>query len=255
MGLPVADARLGALNEAPTPAATPREPRKGHLVLLLAPIAVMVAAGYVADALWPTLVEDHPLWLLGLSVRNRYAVLVVNRVDLWAYYVVGTVRLLLPDPFFFALGWVYGPAALRWMEHRTPSIGAIMRRLEAWFGRWGYPLVLIIPNNYVCLIAGAAGMSPVVFAALNVVGTLGRLLLLQILGDIFSGPIDALLGWVADYRVPLLVISIVVVALMAGNELRRGRKEIEDLQELESSGEWDRDEGVAPDVDHHEPNS
>ena len=209
-------------------------------MLLLAPIAVMVAAGYVADALWPTLVEEHPLWLLGLSARNRYAVLVVNRVDLWAYYLVGTVRLLLPDPFFFALGWLYGPAAIRWMESRSPTIGATMRRLETWFVRWGHPLVLILPNNYVCLIAGAARMSIPVFIALNVTGTVGRLLLLQIVGDVFSGPIDTLLGWIADYRIPLLVISILVVVVMAGSEVRRGRKDIEGLHELER-GDSDAD--------------
>ena len=99
------------MDETSPPVAGHRQPHKGHLALLIGPIAVMVAMGYVADALWPTLVEQHPLWLLGLSARNRYAVLVVNRVDLWAYYLLGTGRLLLPDPFFFALGWMYGPAA------------------------------------------------------------------------------------------------------------------------------------------------
>jgi membrane protein DedA with SNARE-associated domain len=172
------------LDEAGAPIVEHREPRKGHLALLITPIAVMVAMGYVADALWPTLVEEHPLWLLGLSARNRYAVLVVNRVDLWAYYLLGTFRLLLPDPFFFALGWMYGPAALRWMEQRTPTVGSQMRRLEGYFGTWGYPLVVVIPNNYVCLIAGAARMSIPVFAALNVVGTVGRLLMLQVVGDL-----------------------------------------------------------------------
>ncbi|HEY6533942.1 MAG TPA: hypothetical protein VIY72_16655 [Acidimicrobiales bacterium] len=234
------------MNEATPPVVGHREPRKGHLALLIVPIAVMVAMGYLADALWPTLVEEHPLWLLGLSARNRYAVLVVNRVDLWAYYLVGTVRLLLPDPFFFALGWLYGPAALRWMEQRTPTVGSQMRRIEGWFGRWGYPLVMVLPNNYVCLIAGAARMSIPVFAALNVVGTVGRLLFLQVLGDVFSGPIDSLLGWIADYRIPLLVVSIVIVAIMAGGELRRGRKEIEGLQELEQSGEVDPESGSPP---------
>ena len=181
--------RISALDgETATPVAPEREPRRGPLALLIAPIVVMIACGYVADALWPTLVEEHPLWLLGLSARNRYAVLVVNRVDLWAYYLWGTLRLLLPDPFFFALGWFYGPAALRWMEQRTPTVGTMMRRVESWFGRWGHPLVVLIPNNYVCLIAGAARMSPVLFAFLNVTGTVGRLALLQVVGDVFSGP-------------------------------------------------------------------
>jgi membrane protein DedA with SNARE-associated domain len=223
--------------EPSTPVVPEREPRRGPLVLLIAPIVVMIACGYVADALWPTLVEEHPLWLLGLSARNRYAVLVVNRVDLWAYYLWGTLRLLLPDPFFFALGWFYGPAALRWMERRTPTVGTMMRRVESWFARWGHPLVVILPNNYVCLVAGAARMSPVLFAFLNVTGTVGRLAVLQVIGDVFSGPIDWFLDLVAQYRIPLLVVSTVVVVIMASGELRRGRKDIEDLQELERSGE------------------
>jgi len=213
------------------------EPRRGPLALLIAPIIAMIICGYVADALWPTLVEEHPLWLLGLSARNRYAVLVVNRIDVWAYYLVGTGRLLLPDPLFFALGWFYGPAALRWMERRTPSVGSMMRRLERWFARFGHPLVVIMPNNYVCLIAGAAQMSPLMFAFLNVTGTVGRLALLQVVGDVFSGPIDWVLGVVSDYRLPLMAISIVTVGIMAGAELRRGRKEIEGLQELDRSTE------------------
>ncbi len=232
--------------ETDLPAAHERQPRRGPLALLIAPIIAMIAAGYVADALWPTLVESHPLWLLGLSARNRYAVLVVNRVDLWAYYLWGTLRLLLPDPFFFALGWFYGPAALRWMEKRTPTVGTMMRRLEGWFGRWGHPLVVIMPNNYVSLIAGASGMSPVLFAFLNVTGTVGRLALLQIVGDVFSGPIDWFLELVATYRIPLLVVSMVIVGVMAGGELRRGRKEIEGLQELEHSADPD-----APPVPNH----
>jgi membrane protein DedA with SNARE-associated domain len=223
--------------EPSTPVVPEREPRRGPLVLLIAPIVVMIACGYVADALWPTLVEEHPLWLLGLSARNRYALLVVNRVDLWAYYLWGTLRLLLPDPFFFALGWFYGPAALRWMEHRTPTVGTMMRRVENLFARWGHPLVVILPNNYVCLVAGAARMSPVLFAFLNVTGTIGRLALLQVLGSSLTRPIDWFLDLVAQYRIPLLVVSTVVVVIMASGELRRGRKDIEDLQDLERSGE------------------
>ena len=215
-------------------------------MLLIAPIVAMIAAGYVADALWPTLVERHPLWLLGLSARNRYVLLVVNRVDLWAYYLWGTLRLLLPDPFFFALGWFYGPAALRWMERRTPTVGSTMRKLERAFGRWGHPLVVIMPNNYVCLIAGASGMSPLLFAFLNVTGTVGRLWLFQLLGSRLTRPIDWFLEQVATYRIPLLVISIVVVAVMAAGELRRGRKNIESLQELDRSLDPD-----APPVPNH----
>lgn len=174
---------------------------------------------------------------MSLSSKNRYLVLVVNHVDLWAYYLIGTIRLLLPDPFFYAIGWFYGAAALRWMEKRTPTAGRYMRSVEGWFGKWGAPLVVLFPNNYVCLVAGAAKMRPVKFAMLNIIGTIGRLFMLQIIGDIFAGPIDSLLGFIAQWRIPLLAVSIGLVAIFWIGELRRGGKEVEAFRELEDAAD------------------
>lgn len=212
-------------------------PGRRHLTLLIAPIVAMVIAGYTADALWPDLVNSNPLWLIALSAKNRYLVLVVNNVELWAYYVIGSIRLLLPDPFFFAIGWFYGAAALRWMETRTPTTGRYMRAVEKWFGRWGAPLVVLFPNNYVCLVAGAAKMRPLTFAILNVIGTFGRLLMLQVIGDVFAGPIDSVLDFVARWRLPLLAVSIGLVALFWVSEIRRGNQEIEAFRELEDAAD------------------
>lgn len=218
---------------------TPADAHRGrrHLILIIAPIIAMVVAGYTADALWPDLVNGNPLLLISLSAKNRYLVLVVNNLSLWAYYVVGAIRLLLPDPFFFALGWFYGEAALNWMERRTPTTGRYMRAVEGWFGKWGAPLVVLFPNNYVCLVAGAAKMNPVRFAILNIAGTIGRLFMLQIIGDVFAGPIDSLLGFIAQWRIPLLVISIGLVAVFWISELRRGKQEIEAFRELEDAAD------------------
>jgi membrane protein DedA with SNARE-associated domain len=197
----------------------------------------MVVASYIADALWPDLVTNNPLLLIGLSAKNRYLVLVVNHVSTLWFFVIGTLRLLLPDPFFFALGWFYGEAALTWMERRTPTTGRYMRTIEGWFGKWGAPLVVLFPNNYMCLIAGAAKMHPVKFAALNIVGTISRLLMIQVVGDVFSGPIDSILSFIASWRIPLLIISISLVAIFWISELRRGRKEIEAFRELEDAAD------------------
>lgn len=216
---------------------SPSRAGRRHLALLLVPIGAMVAAGYVADALWPSLVESNPVLLIALSAKNRYLVLVVNHVPTVSYYLVGTFRLLLPDPFFFALGWMFGEAALHWMERRTANVGRIMRVLERWFARWGDPLVVLFPNNYICTIAGVARMSPVRFATLNVVGTVGRLLMIQVIGDVFAGPIDWLLDLVARWRVPLLVATISLVALSWVLELRNGRRELDALHELEDAAD------------------
>lgn len=215
----------------------PAHPARIHLAWLLAPIAVLVVASYTADALWPSLVESDPLLLIALSAKNRYLVLVVNSLPDWEYYVVGTLRLLLPDPFFFILGWMYGEAALHWMERRTPTVGRIMRTLERWFGRWGAPLVVLFPNNYVCAIAGAARMSPLRFAALNVIGTIGRLVMIAVIGDVFAGPIDSVLDFVAAWRLQLLVVTVSLVVLSWVLELRNGRREIDALRELEDAAD------------------
>lgn len=197
----------------------------------------MVICGYIADALWPTLVESNPLLLIGLSAKNRYLVLVVNNVASVWYYLIGTLRLLAPDPLFFLIGWFYGQAALRWMERRTPTIGSFMARLERWFPRLSWPLVLMFPNNYVCLIAGAARMSPVLFITLDIIGTLGRLLMIQVIGDVFAGPVDSFLGFVATWRIPILIVTIGLVALSTVGEFRRGNREMDALHDLEDAAD------------------
>lgn len=224
------------MSAEPEPPAQPRLGRR-HLILLIVPILAMVVAGYIADALWPDLVNSNPLLLIGLSAKNRYLVLVVNHVSSVWFFVIGTLRLLLPDPFFFALGWFYGEAALNWMERRAPTTGRYMRTVEGWFGKWGAPLVVVFPNNYVCLVAGAARMNPIKFAALNIVGTIARLVMILFVGDVFSGPIDSILGFIANWRIPLLVVSISLVAIFWISELRRGRKEIEAFRELEDAAD------------------
>jgi membrane protein DedA with SNARE-associated domain len=119
------------------------------------------------------------------------------------------------------------------MERRTPNLGLLMRQLEQLFGRFGHALVVIMPNNPVCLLAGAARMPKKLFWALNVVGTIGRLIIMWWIGEAFQAQIDAILGFISDHRVPFLVLSVGLVALSALREWRAGTSEIQQLIELE----------------------
>lgn len=208
-------------------------PGRRRLLLVVVPIIAMVVASNVGDALATTLATTHPLTLVALNARNRNLVLVTNELDALSYYGVATVRLLLSDPLFFLLGLWYGDAAVTWMEKRTRSWGAAMRQMESWFGRAAYPLVFIAPNNIVCLLAGASGMSVAGFFAVNLAGTLVRLYLIRRLGEAFEAPIDDVLAFLADYRVPLLVLSLVIVGITTFLELRRGEGDIEAALHLE----------------------
>jgi membrane protein DedA with SNARE-associated domain len=234
------DSPVVAADEHSRPA-RPR-PSRTKLTLVGIPIIGLIVLSNVGDALAPDLVNSHPLRLLAMNARNRNLILVTNNLDAPSYYIVGTLRLLLADPLFFLLGHWYGDTAIQWMEHRTKSFGSILRQMEGWFAKAAYPIVFIAPNQYICLFAGAAGMSVAGFFAANVSGTLVRLYLIRRLGETFEAPIDDVLEWIRDYRTPLLVISIALFAAIMVNELRRETTGLEELAEAaEHDPELERD--------------
>jgi membrane protein DedA with SNARE-associated domain len=210
------------------------------------PIIALVIASNVGDALATTLATTHPLTLIALNARNRNLVLVTNELDALSYYGMATLRLMLSDPLFFLLGYWYGEAAVTWMEKRTRTWGSTMRQVERWFGRAAYPLVFVAPNNLICLMAGAAGMGVGSFFAVNMAGTLVRLFLIRRVGEAFEAPIDDLLGFLADYRVPLLILSVVLVGATTLFEMRRGEGEIEAVLHLDDDLEPEPDPPHGP---------
>jgi membrane protein DedA with SNARE-associated domain len=215
------------------------------MTLVTVPLAALVVASYVGDALAPSLVDSHPALLIALNARNRNLALVTNYLDPWTFYGIGVVRLLLSDPLFFLLGLWYGDAAVKWMERRTKTWGQMLRQLEEGFGRFAYPIVFLAPNNVFCLFAGAAGMPLRGFVAVNVAGTVFRLWLIRRFGETFDGPIDDLVGWIGDHRVPLLIVSIGFVLLSIALEAKRGDSEVTALVHMDD----DLDRGAADAAD------
>jgi membrane protein DedA with SNARE-associated domain len=108
-----------------------------------------------------------------------------------------------------------------------------MRTAERFFAVAAYPLVFIAPNNYICLFAGAAGMPVTAFVVLNITGTVARLYVIRVVGDIFESPIQSILDFIKDYRVPLLLITVGLVLFSVWNEHRLGKGEIEALTHLD----------------------
>lgn len=221
--------------------------RRRRLTALLIPIGCLVVASNVGRALTATLVNDHPLVLLALDARNVSVLAVSGSLDAVSYYVVGTLRLLLSDPLFYLLGYWFGEAALAWVDRRGGSIGRFLRDAEGFFTKAAYPLVFLAPNNYICLFAGASRMRPMVFLALNVSGTIGRLALLRYVGDVVAGPRDSVLGFIGDYQLPLTILGIVVIGGQALWDRRRGTDELTALSELEETVEHE------PEHEHEHP--
>lgn len=229
-------------------APAPTKPNRLKLSLVVVPLVVLVVASYIGDALAPSLIAnakdggDGGLWLISLNARNRNLILATNYLEWWEYYPVAFVRLLVSDPLFYLLGWWYGDAAVRWMEKRTRTFGQIVRTAQGWFGKAAAPLVVVAPNNFICLFAGSAGMRPATFLALNVVGTAGRLFLVRWLGAELTSPIDWLVEFIRDYRWPLTALSIAFVGFTIWQETRTGETELESLLNLEEELEEAEDE-------------
>jgi membrane protein DedA with SNARE-associated domain len=216
---------------APVETAPHREPpSRTRLLLVAVPIVGLIIASNVGDILTSSWAEQHPLWLIMLNSRNRVLLLTSNQLGPVSFYVVATLRLLISDPLFFLLGIWYGDSAIRWIERRSPSIGKMMRQLESSFGFAAYPLVALMPNQWICLLAGAAGMSVGGFFVVNVVGTVVRLYLLRVLGDTFDKPIDSVLGFFAEYRWPLFFGSLALFGGFLVVELRRAKKDFGALE-------------------------
>ena len=134
---------------------------------------------------------------------------------------------LAPDPLFYLLGLWYGVRSIDWMEKRAPSVGGSLRLVERGFAKARYVIVFVAPNNPVSLLAGAVAMPPLVFAVLNVTGTITRLIAIRLLGNVFERPIDAFLGFVKDYRWYLIGASVLLAVLSNLGDRRRGTGEVD----------------------------
>lgn len=199
---------------------------------LVAPIIVLVICAQTGDALTTTWADEHPLLLIMLNARSRILVLVTNQLDPPSFYLVAAARLLISDPLFYLLGRWHGDAAVAWVERKAPTFGEQLRGFEKVFAKAAYPIVFLAPNNYICMFAGASGMRPSIFITLNVAGTFARLYLIRRVGETFEAPIDDVLGFFGRYTVPLLILSVALVALVVIKDRKQGTDDLTGLREL-----------------------
>lgn len=202
------------------------------VALFAIPMAVLTVLGWIGDALAPTLLTEAPLVLLAFNPRLRNLVLVSPTVDAVPFVAVAVGRLVISDPLFFWFGRRYGDAAVRWMERRLGPSARPVLWFERAFKKAAYPMVALVPNNWICLLSGATAMSWWLFAFLNLGGTLARILGIRLVGDAFSDPIISINDWIGDNRVWLTAITVTIVILLVWRSARTGRDDIETPSEL-----------------------
>lgn len=201
------------------------EDRRIPLPWLITPIVVLTVLGSVADIAGPKLVTEHPLLQMFLNPRNRYLLLASPQVGAVEFFVVGFLRLVLTDPIGFILGRQYGEAALKWAGDKMGDGGRLIETLRRWFSTAGPVIILVAPNLYMCLLAGASRMRMRTFLIMNVTGTLGRLILIRLAGDAFNSELESVLEFIQRNQLKLVLVSFVVVALQTIRSRRRGQLE------------------------------
>ena len=223
-------------------------PSRRTLALVVGPILAVVAIGTLGNMFHPALLRDHPLWLVAMEPRNRFLLLVAGKVDLVPFVAVATIRRLSSDPLFFLLGSLYGDAGVRWIERRVGDDVGIMRATERGFSKAAPLMVFAFPGAVVCVLAGATGMSPVLFLVLNLLGTVVVVTLVYEFAEAFDGPLGAVNRFYEHHTWLLSLVSIAIVGLWFLAQRRRGRSELRSIATIEM--ELAETAGTAPRPSH-----
>ena len=218
-----------------------REPRRVPLTWLLAVVVVSTVVGYVGDIIGPRLITTHPLAQIAINPRNRWLLLATPQLGAISFFVVGFLRLVSTDPIAYVLGWQYGDRAVAWAERQMGDDNGMIRKIQGWFGKVAPLVILVMPSFYWCVLAGNARMKPRLFIALNVAGTIGRLVLFRLAGAAFRDELNDLLEVVQRYQWWLVGASFVFIAVSL---LRKGEV-VESPAEMAAEIET----GVEPEVD------
>lgn len=214
-------------------AAGPGNPPKkivSRVLVVLAAISLGLA--WAGDFLLAAVVEDNPIWLIAMNPRSRNLILAVPNIAIVPFFVVAFLRLTASDPLYFLLGYWHGDKAIAWTERRSKTYGPIVRDIEKWFGTYAYFFIFAMPNNIISALSGAAGIKIRTFMALNFSGTLIRLVIVWKLGERFSSPLSGVVDFISEYKVPVMIVSGLLVAWTIFGEFRGDNGEISSLKDL-----------------------
>jgi membrane protein DedA with SNARE-associated domain len=191
---------------------------------MIALLVVMVVAINVADAAAPALVVSAPLLLVFLSPKARYLLLASRTVGTVPLVAVALGRRMLSVPVIYRLGALQGTRVLGWFDRRFRRIGRMMRAIERWFGRWPLPVLVAFPGGLTAFLAGDVAMSVSLVFGLTAVGFLVRIAFTLWLGEVFSGPLNATLGFIADHQWELTALTLALTVVHIVRHRRRSRE-------------------------------
>jgi len=185
-------------------------PRLRAAILGLVGFFTLITA--LGMAFSPYLLVEHPLVLLALAPEAQFLALAAANADPWLLFAITVPRRVIALAVTYGFGVLYGPVTIAWMLGRMPRLGRLLRWLERQQRRLGAPLLFLLPNYSLSMLAGSVG-TPLRAA-------LGAILLGQIVqtaatlyfGQLLSIWTQLLLDWLAER----LVLATLICALVIG---------------------------------------
>jgi membrane protein DedA with SNARE-associated domain len=212
---------------------TDRWSERTLLTFFLVPVTILTVAGIVANAILPTLIAEAPALVPAMTTRADRLLLVAPLLPAEVFMSVALVRELIGDPLFYLFGRRYGDVGIRWIEQRTGPNSRWLRTVERLFRRAAYVVVAVWPINVVCVLAGATKMRPFPFFALNITGTVVRIGLIFLIGDLLEDPIREIVSFITRYQWWLTGITFTLVAVSLARQGLRGRAAVQTVDELQ----------------------
>lgn len=204
---------------------TPPVPPRVRAAILGLASAVTVAST-LGTALAPLLLLKSPLGLVALSPAAHHIALAAAALPPLPLVVVATLRRALTALAAYGLGYLYGPAALEWLEQRSPRVARWVRFIEKQYARFGVSLLIVAPVPTVAVLAGAARSRPARLLPALLLGLSMWTAIAVFLGDAFARLTDGFTALLGEYLLESTLICVGAVVAQQGISLilRRRRR-------------------------------
>ncbi len=166
------------------------------------------------------MLPTRPELLLVLSPANLVLLLVAHRVSFVTYCALGLSRLVLSDLAPYLLGYLHGrrgvELVVRQERHRALIDGHAARLRPA-----ALVALFISASAVVSALAGLTRVPPWLFLALDIFGSMVRLVLLWWLADLFSSQLDVVSDIIERWQVYLLAAGVAIAGALTWRQRRR----------------------------------
>ena len=177
----------------------------------IAALIVVLAAGKLGDALAPVLLDrQHALLLIAMNA-NDMNLLVSHRLcsGSWSWWIVGCIRRLAEDGFFFWLGRTHGMGIVH-------ALKVDVRGAQRWLSRIWLVALVLLPGASVCVAAGVARACPLRFLAADTTATLVRMAVLRSGGALIERAMEPAMLWMRQHLGMSMACTILFALLGSG---------------------------------------